>query len=377
MRVAIDATALGSVRGGDETYLRGLLSGLAELVTGDVGDRFPLLTLPGVAPPPEVRGHPAFPVHVLPRGPRALRYGWTMPRALRKEPSDLLHSLIHAPLTSRVPTALQVPDLSFRHHPELFPRATRLRLRLLVPLHIRQARIVTTVSEFSRRDLIATYALAPERVSVIPNAVQPAATPPDKFRHDREAAWLCSIDLDGPFFLYVGNLHPRKNVPRLIEAFGRARRAVADLWAYQLVIVGASWWRGGAEEQAARSLPEGAVRLLGRVTDPERDTLLRAATALVYPSLFEGFGLPPLEAMAVGTPVVASNTSALPEVLGDAAILVDPLDVGALSRALVQVATDSALRRTLRERGLARAALFTPRRAAAAAMDAFRRALEI
>jgi alpha-1,3-rhamnosyl/mannosyltransferase len=299
-----------------------------------------------------------------------------MPRALRRHPVDLLHSLVHAPLTSQPPTAVQVPDLSFRHHPELFPHTTRLRLNLLVPVHIRQARIVTTVSEFSRRDLIASYALSPDRVWVIPNAVQPMAAP-DAVTDEQAAAWLRTMNLDGPFFLYVGNLHPRKNVPRLIEAFDRARRAVAELSAYQLVIAGVAWWGGGAEERAARSLPEGAVRLLGRVTDAERDTLLRAATALVYPSLFEGFGLPPLEAMASGTPVIASNTCALPEVLGDAAILVDPLGVDALSGALVRVATDAELRSTLRERGLTRAALFTPRRAAEAAIDAFRRALEL
>lgn len=365
MNVAIEASVLGSGRGGDETYLSALLAGLAALADDDV-DRFPVYLRPGVAAPASIAGRAAFPLRVVP-GRGMLRYALSLPVALAREREhiDVLHSILHAPLYGRVPRAVMITDLSFRHHPEFYTRRTRLRLELLIPLHVRQARVVMTLSEFCKRDLVNTYDVPAEKVFVVPVGIGPVK------HHEPDAArsWLAARGIDGPFFLYVGNLQPRKNLGRLVQAFERARANDAALSRHRLVIAGAHWRWGGARSAVRED--SSTVRVVGRVTDDERDLLLGTAEALVYPSIFEGFGLPPLEAMAAGTPVIASDTSAMPEILGDAALLVDPFDVDAIARALGRVAADPALRTRLRERGRARATAFTFRRTADSALAAF------
>ncbi len=171
--------------------------------------------------------------------------------------------------------------------------------------------------------------------------------------------------MTGPYFLYLGNVHARKNVDRLVRAFQRARSDPG--WPdHQLVIAGGSWW--GAEPSRAGSAP--SVVVVGRVSDAVREVLLSEATALVYVSLFEGFGLPPLEAMVRGTPVIASATTAIPEVVADAGLLVDPTDEDAIAGAMLALAANPTLRAGLAARGRGRGAAFsveqTGRRAHAA-----------
>ncbi len=372
MRVAIDATALGSGQGGDEAYVRGLLAGLAAV--REEGDSFPLYVRRRAAVPLAIVQNPGFPVYVVPHRSAALRHSWVLPRVLQRRPGgvDLVHSVTWAPLWSPVGRALMVTDLSFRHHPEFYPLRLRLRLNLLVPLQARQARVVMSLSEFGKRDLVSSFGLPPEKVFVVPCAVEFA---PGAAGYRRAEQGLGGRGARPPFFLYLGNLHPRKNVPRLIRAFVRARRAAPELAHHQLVIVGGRWWGGGAEECAAREAPVGTVMMLGRLSDPERDRMLREAEALVYPSIFEGFGLPPLEAMAVGTPVLTSNTAAIPEVVGDAALLVDPLDEQAIADGLVRMGRDPGLRASLRERGLRRVGRYSARAVGEQARAAFQWAL--
>jgi len=373
VRVAIDATALGSGQGGDETYVQGLLAGLSAV--REEGDSFPLYVHRRAAVPPAIVQNPAFPVYVLPHRSAALRHLWALPRALQRQPGgvDLVHSQTWSPLWAPVPRALMIHDLSFHYHPELYPRGLRLRLNLLVPRLVRHARVVMTDSEFSRRDLVSVYQVPSDRIFVVPIAVHGVHTPMSN--GPNHGALLKDRGVRPPFFLYLGNLHPRKNVPRLIRAYARARRTAIELADHQLVIAGGRWWGDGSEEREMRQAPPGSVVFLGRVSDAERAWLLRTAEALAYPSIFEGFGLPPLEAMAVGTPVLAANTAALPETLGEAALFVDPLDEAALASGLLQLAVDSRLRAELRERGLQRAARYTVRAMGESALHAFRAAI--
>jgi glycosyltransferase involved in cell wall biosynthesis len=186
---------------------------------------------------------------------------------------------------------------------------------------------------------VTTYGLPPAKVAVVPLAIDPPA-PVDA---DTQAG-LRARGVREPYLLYLGNLHPRKNVPLAIETFLRLRSRSADLAGHQFVVAGRAWFGGRAEADAAAAAPDGAVLVLDRVSDSEREALLRDAEALVYLSVFEGFGLPPLEAMARDTPVLASTATAIPEVCGDGALLVDPRDRGAVEAAMRRILTDDELR---------------------------------
>ena len=364
MNVGIEASALGSGRGGDETFLRSLLAALA--LTARAGDRFPLYCAPG-ADVPAPGGLASFPIRRIARRPSVLRYAGALPfAAARERPRlDLLVSTNHAPLFSTVPNALVVHDVSFRRRPRDYSVAARLRLNALVPLQARAARLVITVSDFSRREIAGTLRIPPERIAVVPNAIAEARRVDERADQELRAA----LGMTGPYLLYVGNLHPRKNVARLVAAFARARSRGDAAAALTLVIAGA------ARSDADRVASVDGVRVLGRITDWERDALVRGAVALAYVSLYEGFGLPPLEAMAAGTPVIASRAGAIPEIAGDAALLVDPLDVDDIAAAIERLASDAALRARLRDAGTRRAQLFDHRTMGERALAAFEKAI--
>ncbi|HVN52245.1 MAG TPA: glycosyltransferase family 1 protein [Acidimicrobiales bacterium] len=353
MRALIDATALGSERGGDETMLRGFIRGLA--LSASVDDRFTILADPSVDPLERVATSQPFRVESMRQRSGPLHFGIDLPRhlAARRDRFDVVFSVTHAPLRSPVPVALMVQDLSFLHLPDTYPFATRQRLQRIVGHQARRAAGVLTVSEFCRRDLIDSYGLDPLRVHVVPNAVEvPRPLTPD--RRERALASLERGGVDSPFLLYLGNLHPRKNVARALQGFAAARvdPALAD---HQFVVAGARWW-GSGEHEAAELSPPGRVVFLGRVDEDVRQLLLELADALVYVSRFEGFGLPPLEAMALSTPVLAGDAGAMPEVTGGAALLADPDDLASITDGIRRIVTDADLRAELVERGHARVA---------------------
>jgi glycosyltransferase involved in cell wall biosynthesis len=288
-----------------------------------------------------------------------------------KLPADLLAGLdlVHAtsaavpPVAGR-PLVATVHDLAFRHFPNAYPAAGRR-------YHDRSARVVAgeaarllVPSAATARDLVELYGVEPARVTVTPLGVEPPAEP------DRAGAGRLLHDLGvrGPFLLAVGTQEPRKNLPRLLAAFGEVTDELPD---HYLVVVGPVGW-GPALRPTWESV---RVKLAGPVGDATLHALYQAADGLAYPSLYEGFGLPVLEAMAHGVPVLTSDRSSLPEVAGDAALLVDPLDRGAIAKGLVRLLTDSALRRRLAAAGPRRAASFTWPATAAATWAAYREAM--
>jgi glycosyltransferase involved in cell wall biosynthesis len=218
---------------------------------------------------------------------------------------------------------------------------------------------VVTVSEHAANDLRHYLGVPSFRLFVVPNGVSPAFHPRPSASVQRVTA---RYDLDGPYVLSVAAHQARKNVGRVVEAFAQIRACQPDLL---LALAGPTLW-GFPEhrERIARLGLTKAVRVLGYVPDDDLPALYSGASAFAFPSLYEGFGLPVLEAMACGTPVVCSNASSLPEVAGDAAITVDPTDVSGLASALVSVVGDTVLAGRLRERGLARATAFTWQQAA-------------
>ncbi len=352
MRVGISLlTLVPGIVGGSETYARELTRALAR-----VGELDYEAFVPSVAPD-AASGLPAFVVPEYRASAStvgrvaAMSRGWLAPRrlrrALRLDSLDAIHfplSVMIPPVRGRPPAAATVHDLQHELYPQFFSRAELAYRRLVYGQTVTASRIVIAISEHARQTLVEKYGLDPERVVVIPLGID----------HERLTPGNEPCE---PFLLYPANPWPHKNHARLYEAFALVRRERPEL---RLVLTG----RGHPE-----ALPEG-VESRGRVSDDELVALYRTASALVFPSLYEGFGLPPLEAMACGCPVAASNTTSLPEVCGDAAELFDPLSIEDMARAVEALLDDPA---PYVERGLARASRFSWEACARAHEDVYRR----
>jgi glycosyltransferase involved in cell wall biosynthesis len=272
----------------------------------------------------------------------------------------LFHATEHLLLPLHgIPTVLTVHDLIFRQLPQHHKRLNRWYLNLTMPLYCRRASRIIAVSEAARRDLIAAYGVPSEKITVIYEAADPRFCPQSAVA---VASALARYDLPARYLLFVGTIEPRKNLDRLLAAFERIyREGLSDA----LVIVGK---RGWLTDDFFAALEHSPVRehviFPGFVPDADLPAVYTGAQSLVLPSLCEGFGLPVLEAMACHTPVICSNTSSLPEVAGDAALLIDPTDVDQIAGAITRVLTDSALSEQMRVRGEAQAARFSWERTA-------------
>ncbi len=251
------------------------------------------------------------------------------------------------PTLPRTRTILTVHDLSFLVLPETFPPPLRRYLEQSVPRSVARADLILADSEATRRDLIRLLDTPPEKIAVLYSGVAPDFTP--QAAPDEAARLRARYGLEECYILAVGTVQPRKNYRRLMEA--------VEPLGVQLVIVGKPAWLAGPILTEAERRPY--VRLLGFIEDGDLPALYRQAALLAFPSLYEGFGLPPLEAMACGTPVVASTASSVPEVVGEAGLLVEPEDVAGWTATMGRLLEDASLRQRLREAGLRRAATFT------------------
>jgi len=296
-------------------------------------------------------------VQVYERRRFAVRSVWmqlVLPGILREVKPDLVHFTNYlAPLAGRVPYVVSFHDMTLSLLPRFHTFKKRVLTQSLIPAVARGARMILTPSESTRRDVVKLLGVDPGRVRVIPYAAGPSFRPvalaPDRL----EAAH----GVRPPYFLYVGTLEPRKNLGRALRAFASVAERLGPC---RFVIVGQRGWR--YEEvlrEAARPSLRGRVDLLGYVPEERLPDLYAHALALVYPSLYEGFGLPVVESMACGTPVLTSRSSSLAEIGEGAALLADPSDEKALADGLFALATDEALRQGLRARGLERARAFS------------------
>lgn len=343
---------LGRKRTGDESYLASLMRGLAR-VDGDHEYVVYVRDVDTVArsfgPPHRFRFHGIRPASLW------IRYPLGLPRALRRDAVDLLHVQYFRPPRTRCPVVVTAHDISFAVHPEFFTRRDRILLGTLVPRSLRLAQRVIVDAEYTKQDLLRVYGLNPATIAVIPLAADPKYQPGDREQARRFVAQRHS--LSAGFVLYVGTLQPRKNVATLVRAFARFKRRTR--WPHKLLIVGKPKYLYDAVFDALRECPDpGDVVFTGFVADEDLPRYYQAAEAFVFPSLYEGFGLPVLEAMACGTPVVAARASCLPEIAGDAAMLVDPADVDGFADALAAVCGQPNLAAQMVTRGLARAARY-------------------
>ena len=353
MRIAIDARKLRDY--GIGTYVRNLLRHLARIdqsteyvvlchgedcqAIGELGDNFRAIQ-------EQSRGY-------------SVREQITVPLDLRRERVDLFHAphYVLPPLTP-CKSVVTIHDCIHLRFPQYLPNKLGYAYaRGFLWMATHQSNRILTVSEASKRDILDYFRVAPEKIDVIYNGIDElfsALPAEDDVANVRER-----YQLNDPFILYAGNIKPHKNLERTIEAFHLLRRS-AQFEQVKLLIIGKEITRYAALRHAVhRHKLHKYVRFFGFVPDRTLAILYRLAAVFVFPSLYEGFGLPPLEAMASGTPVITSNVSSLPEVVGDAALLVDPLQPEAIADAMRRVLTDATVRNDLRIRGLARARQFS------------------
>jgi glycosyltransferase involved in cell wall biosynthesis len=365
IKALIDAHLIGAQETGNETYTAGLL-GQADVFAA-AGWRICAL-MP--APRPDLIA-PAQTV-ADPRCANDLyRFFCALPRALAELRAGLLHVNYHAPFWIKTPYVVMIHDISYRARPRFTsPRNFALQ-NILGWLTALRASAVTTPSHFSRREVARLYPWLRDRAFVTPNAVKSAFYPRPSAEVEQVKK---AFDISAPYFLFVGTPQPRKNIARVVEAFLAVTRKVERV---QLVIAGKSTPELSKLRRAHQAaFASGRVVATGYVSDDDLACLYSGCIALVFPSLYEGFGIPVLEAMACGAPVITSNSTALPEAAGEAALLVDPEDTAAIAAAMRRVLDVPDLRAALRARGFAHARQFTWARTARATVEAYQAALE-
>lgn len=359
MHIAINAHLLAHTRSfrraGVSNYVEALLTHLGAI---DRRNRYTIYTTRGLDAaalglPPNFAIRPSrFPT-INPR----VRIPWEQllaPFLLRVARPDVFHGVLNiAPLLCPTPSVITIHDLAFLSFPQTFRRVNRTYLTWATRASARGAARILAVSEFTKREIVRLLGIAPERIVVTYDACDSRFAPPEP---ERLAAFRARKGLPDRFILFVSTLEPRKNIPTLLDAYAR----IAGATDAPLLIGGGKGWLYEPIFARLEALGLGdRVRMVGFIDADELPLWYAAATVFTMPSLYEGFGMPLLEAMACGTPVVASSSSSLPEVVGDAGLLAPPTDADALGAAILRLLNDADLRADLRERGLRQARRFS------------------
>jgi len=367
MRFAVDAHAIGRHLTGNEVYIRSLLRAFAELDSDSefyayISARDASSWIPK-----------RFQTRLVSANPWS-RLGWQLGSLVRGDRPDLLHVQYTAPLNIAAPVVVTVHDVSFLENPEYFRLSRRMQLRLTVARTIERAERVLTVSDYSRDAILRHYDISPEKVRVVPNAASP------EFRVTGRERAMASVQkkwgIPGPFVFSVGDLQPRKNQIGLIRAFA-AMIASRPAMKHHLVLTGQETWFGPrVRQEALKSGYANRIHFTGFVTDEELRELYNACDCFVFPSFYEGFGMPILEAMACGRAVACSNTSAMPEVADGAGILFDPREPESIRRCMEEILLDAELKARQERLGLQRATHFSWKKSARATLDIYREVAE-
>jgi len=367
LRFGIDVHSVGSQKGGNETYYRELLRELAKVRCAHIF--FLYYTNPAAAK--QLVAADRFVPNRLVPSTRWLRIPFTIPLHARHDALDLFHAQFIIPPFLKCKTVTTIPDIAYEHSPQSFPTLQRTWLKVLVRESARRADHIITVSEHSKMDLIQTYGVSHEKITVTYEGAGDTFIPLDKELAKETVARKYGIN--GEFILYVGRLQARKNLVRLVQAYAIVRKAG---FPHKLVLAGKmdSLFQPVLARIGDLKL-ENDVLLPGYVGALDLPSVYNAAEVFVYPSLFEGFGLPVVEAMACGTPVVTSCGSSLEEVAGDAALLADPLDEKSIADSLTQILADGELRERLSRAGVTRSRRFSFKNAAQQTVELYERVL--
>jgi glycosyltransferase involved in cell wall biosynthesis len=352
MRIGIDAHAIGSESSGNETYYEQLLKHLATAPTN--GSRY-VVYYTHAAAARRVPASANFHLQRLWPGTPFWRIPVGFPLEFQKKKLDVFHAQSIIPPFCNCKAVTTIPDIAYEHYPEFFSKFDTLRSKMLIRRSAERADHIITVSDFSRNDISRTYHIDPDRITVTYEGAGPDFFPRDKVQCREQVAR--KYDIKSPFLLYIGRLQERKNLRRLVSAYAQVKKRGAE---EKLVLVGKKDWTSGNIQKLLRSLElRDSVIFTGYVPSGDLPLFYNAAEAFVYPSIFEGFGLPVVEAMACGVAVLTSYGSALEEVAGDAALLVDPLSEESIARGLGELLGDPSLRLRLGRAGLVRSAAFS------------------
>jgi glycosyltransferase involved in cell wall biosynthesis len=367
MRIGIDASLLLRERSGIAQYIHHLVSALGKI---DSQNQYLLGFMSGK------RGQSAIPSYeysnfsssTVEYSSRQLQIAtglgrWRLPaRCYPFDGVDIMHwpNYLVLPGVSGK-QVVTICDLTFLMFPDQHPWFRAKGLSWAVRRSVAEANAVMVISECTKRDAVK-YLGVPESKIHVTYCGTSSRFQPISFEQRRPVLGKYQLPTDG-YLLYVGNIEPRKNLVRLVEAYALLKKQMTCQ--FPLILAGGAGWKNEAVHKRIEDMAlGGAVRLIGYVSDEDLPAVISGATLFLYPSLYEGFGLPPLEAMACGIPVVTSNTSSLPEVVGDAAFTVDPYDVEGFTKAIGQLLTDQELQNEMRNRGLARAKQFSWERTA-------------
>ena len=363
MKIGMDVHSIGSGKGGNETYYRYLLSGLAAI------DRENEYRLYGPQRSiNQLMGLPSnFHLHTIASTNPHVRIPFGLPFAMARDRVDVFHAQFIVPPGLKCKTVAAIFDITYEHFPEAFPFYQRMWSKTLIRSSARRADHIVTLSEFSKQDIARTYRIDEAKITVTTLGAGKEFYPRD--RNAAKELLERGYGIKEDFVLYLGRLQARKNLVRLVEAYARVQQAG---FPHKLVLAGKQDFLFEPVQARIRELKlENHVLIPGYVHPEHIPSFYSAADLFVFPSLYEGFGLPVIEAMACGVPVVTSRSSSLEEVAGDAALLVGPLDPDALTKAMQIALSDADLRTRLRSAGLQRSTDYSAERTARTTMSVY------
>ncbi|MBI4743351.1 MAG: glycosyltransferase family 4 protein [Actinobacteria bacterium] len=371
MKIGIDAHVIGKKKAGAETYSKNLIYELSCLDSENQYQIF--LSEKGTGFEKNYKNLSNFKFEIIPTENLLLERFISLPLRSFKKRLDLLHTHRIIPFFCHSKTIVTIYDIAHEKHPELFSKIDSIAMKTLIPISARNADRIITISETSKKDLVDYYNVAEEKISVIPLAVD--LNKYKKIEPEIVSQSIKKYQINSKFILYLGAIEPRKNLINLVKAFGELKKH--NKIDHKLVIAGGRRKESKSDyfENLLKNIKElgltSNVVFLGYIEDNDIPFLYNAADIFIFPSLFEGFGLPPLEAMACGTPVIVSNIPSLMEIVSDGALVIDPADPDDIAQAIFQILSDVNLSKSLSEKGIKQAAKFSWRNTAQKTLEVY------